>query len=138
MTKAEQARLVAWRLKILQYAESEHRHVAQTCRYFGISRTAFYRTTSDSLGGTHQVIRKGTPKGPLFYYWRARQDWTAATPPRRRFAPPIKPKVRICWEAGWRYVHCNCSSLHKREALSYTKLAQSPQFECVAYRQHAR
>jgi transposase-like protein len=43
MTKAEQMRLVAWRLRILQYAASEHRHVAQTCRYFGISRTAFYR-----------------------------------------------------------------------------------------------
>ena len=44
MTKAEQARLVAWRLRILQTCgASEHRHVAQTCRYFGISRTAFYR-----------------------------------------------------------------------------------------------
>ena len=43
MTKAEQVRLVAWRLRILQHAASEHRHVAQTCRYFGISRTAFYR-----------------------------------------------------------------------------------------------
>jgi len=43
MTKAEQARLVAWRLKILRHAEHEPRYVAQTCRYFGISRTAFYR-----------------------------------------------------------------------------------------------
>jgi len=32
MTKAEQAMIVAWRLKILQHAESEPRHVAQTCR----------------------------------------------------------------------------------------------------------
>lgn len=43
MTKAEHERLVAWRLRILQHAENEPRHVAQTCRYFGISRTAFYR-----------------------------------------------------------------------------------------------
>ena len=43
MTKAEQARFVAWRLRILRHAESEPRYVAQTCRYFGISRTAFYR-----------------------------------------------------------------------------------------------
>jgi len=43
MTKAEQARLVAWRLRILKHAEEEPRYVAQTCRYFGISRTAFYR-----------------------------------------------------------------------------------------------
>ena len=43
MTKAEQARIVAWRLRILKHAENEPRYVAQTCRYFGISRTAFYR-----------------------------------------------------------------------------------------------
>lgn len=43
MTKAQQARLVAWRLKILKWAEGEPRQVARTCRYFGISRTAFYR-----------------------------------------------------------------------------------------------
>ena len=43
MTKAEQTRLVAWRLKILRHADSDQWNVAQTCRYFGISRTAFYR-----------------------------------------------------------------------------------------------
>ena len=43
MTKAQQARLVAWRLKILNWAQSEPRSVARTCRYFGISRTAYYR-----------------------------------------------------------------------------------------------
>ena len=43
MTKAEQARIVAWRLRILKHAENEPRHVPQTCRYFGVSRTAFYR-----------------------------------------------------------------------------------------------
>jgi hypothetical protein len=35
MTKAEQARIVAWRLRILQHAENEPRYVAQTCRHFG-------------------------------------------------------------------------------------------------------
>ena len=43
MTKAQQARLVAWRLKILNWAQGEPRQVARTCRYFGISRTAYYR-----------------------------------------------------------------------------------------------
>jgi transposase InsO family protein len=43
MTKAEQARLTAWRLKVLRSAGHEPRQVARTCRYFGISRTAFYR-----------------------------------------------------------------------------------------------
>ncbi len=43
MTKAQQARLVAWRLKILNWADGEPRQVSRTCRYFGISRTAFYR-----------------------------------------------------------------------------------------------
>ncbi len=43
MTKAEEARIVAWRLRILQHAVGEPRQVARTCRYFGISRTAVYR-----------------------------------------------------------------------------------------------
>jgi len=43
MTKAEQARVVAWRLKILRYSQGEPRQVARTCRHFGISRTMFYR-----------------------------------------------------------------------------------------------
>ena len=42
MTKTEHIRLVAWRLKFLQHA-SEDRSVAQTCRYFGISRKTFYK-----------------------------------------------------------------------------------------------
>jgi transposase InsO family protein len=43
MTKAQQARLVAWRLKVLNWAQGEPRQVSRTCRYFGISRTAYYR-----------------------------------------------------------------------------------------------
>jgi hypothetical protein len=31
MTKAEQARIVAWRLKILNWAKDEPRQVARTC-----------------------------------------------------------------------------------------------------------
>jgi hypothetical protein len=41
MTKAEQDRLDAWRLKILNWADGEPRQVARTCRYFGMSRNAF-------------------------------------------------------------------------------------------------
>jgi len=43
MTKTEQTRLVAWRLKIVQQARAEPRNVARTCRHFGISRQAFYK-----------------------------------------------------------------------------------------------
>ena len=43
MTKAEHLRLVTWRFKILQHAEAESRSVAQTCRYFGISRKTYYK-----------------------------------------------------------------------------------------------
>jgi len=42
MTKHEQARLVGWRLKILQYA-TEVENVARACRRFGISRPSFYK-----------------------------------------------------------------------------------------------
>jgi len=41
MTKAEQTRLVAWRRRVLQHAGP--RHVAMTCRYFGLSRKTFYK-----------------------------------------------------------------------------------------------
>jgi len=43
MTKVEQARLQAWRCKVLQHAQESPRSVARTCRYFRISRQAFYR-----------------------------------------------------------------------------------------------
>ena len=43
MTKAEHLRLVTWRSKILQHAAAESRTVAQTCRYFGISRKTYYK-----------------------------------------------------------------------------------------------
>ena len=43
MTKPEQARLWAWRCRVLRDASSEARNVARTCRHFGISRQAFYR-----------------------------------------------------------------------------------------------
>jgi transposase InsO family protein len=43
MTKAEHIRLVTWRSRILRYAADEHRTVAHTCRYFGISRKTFYK-----------------------------------------------------------------------------------------------
>jgi transposase InsO family protein len=42
MTKGEQARLTAWRLKVLQHAAAEQ-NVARICRRFGISRKSFYK-----------------------------------------------------------------------------------------------
>ena len=42
MTKGEQARLVAWRSKVLQQVTNEQ-SVAHVCRKFGISRKSFYK-----------------------------------------------------------------------------------------------
>lgn len=42
MTKGEQARLTAWRLRMLQEAAQDG-NVARVCRRFGISRQAFYK-----------------------------------------------------------------------------------------------
>ena len=63
MTKQEQVRLVAWRLRILNWAEGEPRQVARTCRHFGISRTAFYRWKKrfDELGEAGLADRPRTP-----------------------------------------------------------------------------
>jgi len=32
-----------WRLAIVRHAEEVTHNIAKTCRYYGISRTAFYR-----------------------------------------------------------------------------------------------
>jgi transposase-like protein len=42
MTKAEQSRLVSWRLRMLRYAD-EVENISQACRHFGISRQAFHK-----------------------------------------------------------------------------------------------
>jgi hypothetical protein len=43
MTKAEQARLRAWRFKVLQEAAASARNIARTCRHFVILITVLYR-----------------------------------------------------------------------------------------------
>jgi transposase InsO family protein len=43
MTKSEQARLWAWRIRVLREAAASPRSIARTCRHFGISRQAYYR-----------------------------------------------------------------------------------------------
>ena len=43
MTKNEQNRIVAWRLKLLREASAMPRNIAQACRHFGLSRKSFYK-----------------------------------------------------------------------------------------------
>lgn len=43
MTEREQLRLVRHRLSVLKHAQDVTGNVAQTCRYYGISRATFYR-----------------------------------------------------------------------------------------------
>ena len=43
MTEQEQKRTVAHRLAVLRHAEEVSRSVSKTCRYYGITRTSFYR-----------------------------------------------------------------------------------------------
>jgi hypothetical protein len=43
MTKAEQARQVVWRDKLLQFAAAADRSVSYACRHFGVSRKTFYK-----------------------------------------------------------------------------------------------
>jgi transposase InsO family protein len=63
MTKAERARLLAWRFKILQQAADGSRNVARTCRHFGISRQAYYRWKHrfEAHGETGLADRPSTP-----------------------------------------------------------------------------
>ncbi len=64
MTKAEQARRMAWRFKVVQEACERSRNVARTCRHFGISRQAFYRWKRryDALGVTGLADRPSRPQ----------------------------------------------------------------------------
>lgn len=63
MTKTEQARITAWRLRILNWGTGEPRQVARTCRYSGISRTAYYRWKKrfDELGEAGLADRPRAP-----------------------------------------------------------------------------
>jgi len=50
MTKAEQARITAWRLRILQHADGEPRQVARTCRTFQIIANSSKSLINSGLG----------------------------------------------------------------------------------------
>jgi transposase InsO family protein len=63
MNKAEHARLVNWRSKVLQHARDVTGNVAQTCRHFGLSRQAFYKWKRrfDEHGDTGLADRSRRP-----------------------------------------------------------------------------
>lgn len=63
MTKADMARRMAWRFKVVQQACAQSRNVARTCRHFGISRQAYYRWKRryDAQGEAGLVDRSSTP-----------------------------------------------------------------------------
>ena len=70
MTKTEQNRVLAWRLKVLREASAAPRNVAQTCRHFGLSRKAFYKWKAryEAQGEAGLCDRPRTPHrshGPL-------------------------------------------------------------------------
>jgi transposase-like protein len=64
MTKAELARRLAWRFKLIQQAGEHSRNVARTCRHFGISRQAFYRWKRrfDAHGAAGLADRSSAPR----------------------------------------------------------------------------
>ena len=63
MTKAEQIRLTAWRLKVLRQAADDG-NVARACRRFGISRKSFYKwkRRHAELGEAGLCDRARTPR----------------------------------------------------------------------------
>ena len=64
MTEREIARSAAHRLAILRHAEEVSRNVSQTCRYYGITRTCFYRWKRryDELGEPGLRDRSSRPR----------------------------------------------------------------------------
>jgi transposase InsO family protein len=65
MTKTEQMRLTAWRLKVLRRGAETSRSVARTCRHFGLSRKTFYkwRRRFAEHGAAGLADRPRTPSG---------------------------------------------------------------------------
>jgi transposase-like protein len=58
MTKAEQVRLTAWRLRVLQQAADDG-NVARVCRRFGISRKSFYKWKRRRRAWRRGLVRPG-------------------------------------------------------------------------------
>jgi transposase InsO family protein len=52
MSKIEQQRQAAWRIKLIRHASETTKNVSKTCRHFGISRKTFYKWVAryESLG----------------------------------------------------------------------------------------
>jgi transposase-like protein len=69
MTKNEQNRVVAWRLRIIREASELPRGVAQTCRHFGLSRKTFYkwRAMYKSHGDAGLCDRPRAPPSALVF-----------------------------------------------------------------------
>lgn len=67
MTKAHQTRVMAWRLKVLQFAADRPRGAAHTCRHFGISRRAFckWKKRFESHGAAGLCDQPRTPRHPV-------------------------------------------------------------------------
>jgi transposase-like protein len=65
MHELEQHRLAKHRLAILRHAEEVSGSVAATCRYYGISRTRFYRWqqryAEQGLAGLQDRSKRGCP-----------------------------------------------------------------------------
>ena len=62
MSEKEIARLQQWRLGIIRHAQEVTKNVAKTCRYYGISRSAFYewlkRYKEEGIEGLKDKSRK--------------------------------------------------------------------------------
>src|SRR5262245_9399620 len=64
MTKPDQVRLTAWRLRILRQAVDEG-NVARVCRRFGISRKSFYKWKRRHAAWGCRPVRSATDAGEV-------------------------------------------------------------------------
>ena len=97
MTKTEQNRVVAWRLKLLHEASVMPRNVAQACRHFGLSRNTFYKWKARHRvhGETGLLDRPRVPHrspratsrevvGGVNYFFRSRLSFLPVFGPHQR------------------------------------------------------
>src|SRR5215831_18294002 len=89
MTKGEQARLTAWRWKVLQHAADEQ-NVARVCQHFGISQVFLQVETTAHGPWSGGAVRPTADAAPITARNLARRDSKDSLPTA---AVPLRPRT---------------------------------------------
>ena len=92
MTEREQQRLVRHRLAIINHAEEVTGNVAQTCRYYGISRPTFYKWRNRYEEKGLEGLRDRSSPGRITVLTRPTPRWSARSSTCGRTTTSDRPR----------------------------------------------